>query len=227
MALSVSAPPLREPLRERLVVVTLDLLVERGLEGLSLRRIARRAGVSHGAPLRHFRSTADLLAEVAARGFRELSEAVEKSSAQLPPGAGPVARLAMAGRAYVESAVARPGLFALMFRPDVLDPENASFRRHAGEAFERVVSHVRAAQDAGWQPERDTRLLAGCVWASVHGLATLWSQGAFAGPVPDATLDAMLATTLELALGDRPESRFPSPTASTTRAPEPHGGSTP
>jgi len=221
---------LREPLRERLVAVTLDLLAERGLEGLSLRRIARRAGVSHGAPLRHFRSTADLLAEVAARGFRELSLAVEKSSAQLPPGAGPLARLARAGRAYVERAVASPGLFALMFRPDMLDVENASFRRDAGEAFERVVGHVRAAQDAGWQPERETRLLAGSVWASVHGLATLWSQGAFAGPVPDATLHAMLATTLELALGDRPEtppdSRSDSPSHSPTRA-DPHGGSPP
>lgn len=208
------------PLDARLVQVALELLAEGGVEGLSLRRIARRAGVSHGAPLRHFRSAADLLAEVAARGFRQLSEAVEESSARLAPGAGPVARLAAAGRAYVGGAVANPGLFALMFRPEELDVENASFRRHAGEAFEQVVRHVRAAQDAGWQPQRDTRLLAGCVWAAVHGLASLWSQGALAGPVPDATLEAALETTLDLVLGDR---REPAP----SRAPRPLGGSSP
>ena len=56
-------------LRDRLVRTTLDLLSEQGLEGLSLRSIARRAGVSHGAPLRHFASLADLLSEVAAHGF--------------------------------------------------------------------------------------------------------------------------------------------------------------
>lgn len=210
----------RTPLDERLVQVALDLLAERGLEGLSLRLVARRAGVSHGAPLRHFRSAADLFAEVAARGFQQLSEAVEKASAQLAPGVGPMARLAAAGRAYVEGAVANPGLFALMFRPEDLDVGNESFRRHGTEAFEQVVRLVRAAQDAGWQPERDTRLLAGCVWAAVHGLATLWAQGALAGPVPDATLDEALATTFDLVLGDRREA------PRTSHAPEP-GGSVP
>jgi AcrR family transcriptional regulator len=210
----------QHPLDERLVQVTLELLAEQGPEGLSLRRIARRAGVSHGAPLRHFRSSADLLAEVAARGFQQLSEAVEKASAQLAPGIGPMARLAAAGRAYVHSAVANPGLFALMFRPEALDVENESFRRHGTEAFEQVVRHVRAAQDAGWQPGRDTRLLAGCVWAAVHGLATLWAQGALSGPVPDASLDEALAITFELVLGSRPEA------PATPDAPEP-GGSSP
>jgi hypothetical protein len=102
----------------------------------------------------------------------------------------------------VETAVAHPDLFALMFRPDDLDPENARYRRESSASFEELVRHVRAAQDAGWRAGRDTRLLAGCVWAAVHGLATLWSQGAFAGPVPGASLDAAVATTLELVLGD-------------------------
>jgi AcrR family transcriptional regulator len=191
-------PKRREAPGEHLVQTALALLAERGLEGLTLRRIARHAGVSHGAPARHFRSLADLLSEVAARGFRMLAEAVEKSGAQLPPGAGPLARLREAGRAYVEIAVSNPALFALMFRPDHLDLENASFQRHASAAFEHLVILVRAAQDAGWHHHRDTRLLAGSVWAAVHGLATLWAQGAFAGPVRGASLDAALATTLEL-----------------------------
>ncbi|HXK21998.1 MAG TPA: TetR/AcrR family transcriptional regulator [Myxococcota bacterium] len=192
------------PLDERLVDIAEELLDRDGLEALSLRRIARRAGVSHGAPLRHYPSLAALLSQVAARGFRLLSETIDKSAAQLPSGAGPWARLSAAGRGYVELAVARPGLFALMFRPEALDPQNAELARASADAFEQLVRLVRAAQDAGWRAEHDTRLLAGCVWAAVHGLALLWAQGAFsvAAAASGATLDDALRTTMQLVHGD-------------------------
>ena len=192
------------PLDERLVDVAEELLDRDGLEALSLRRIARRAGVSHGAPLRHYSSLAALLSQVAARGFRLLSETMDKSAAQLPSGAGPSARLAAAGCGYVELAVARPGLFALMFRPEALDAANPELARASAEAFEQLVRLVRAAQDAGWRAEHDTRLLSGCVWAAVHGLALLWAQGAFAVAAADsgATLDDALRTTMQLVHGD-------------------------
>jgi AcrR family transcriptional regulator len=194
------AEKVRSHPRERLIQTALDAVAEEGLDGLSLRNIARRAGVSHGAPLRHFPNLAGLLSEVAARGFQILSEAIEKSAAQLAPGTGPLARLRAGSRAYVECAVSNPALFALMFRPELLDADNASYRRDAIAAFERVVVQVRAAQDAGWHPQRDTRVLAGAVWAAMHGLATLWAQGAFTGPVPRASLEDALDTALELLL---------------------------
>jgi AcrR family transcriptional regulator len=181
-----------------------DVVAEQGLEGLSLRNIARRAGVSHGAPLRHFSSLAELSSEVAAHGFRTLSEAIEKSAAALAPGVGPLARLRTGSRAYVECAVANPALFALMFRPELLDSDNANYRRDGVAAFERVVVQVRAAQDAGWHPRRDTRVLASAIWASLHGLATLWAQGALSGPVPRASLEDALTTALELLLDGAP-----------------------
>jgi AcrR family transcriptional regulator len=192
-----------EPLGERLVDQALRLLAREGIEALSLRRLARRAGVSHGAPLRHFRSLADLRAEVAARGFARLFDAVERAAESLPAGSGPLARLAAAGRAYVKLAVEQPGLFALMFRPDQLDLENLAFRTRAPAAFEQLVRLVRAAQDAGWHARRDTRQLAGSVWAAVHGLATLWSQGGMLVPLRGSTLEQVLETTLELVLEDR------------------------
>jgi AcrR family transcriptional regulator len=170
------------PLDERLVEVTLELLAEEGLEGLSLRNVARRAGVSHAAPARHFRSLADLLAEVAARGFALLSEAMLRSDAQLPP---------------------RADVVTLMFRTEDLDVGNASFARDSRAAFDGLLHHVRACQASGWQAERDTRLLAGSMWAAVHGLATLWSQGAYQAPIPGASLEDALTTTLELVALDR------------------------
>ena len=202
MSTVLSRPP-HDSLDQRLVRVALELLEEGGPAGLSLRSIARRAGVSHGAPLRHYRGLADLRAEVAARGFALLSRAVDDSAARLPPGAGAAARLAEAGRAYVECAVAHPGLFSLMFRSEELDSANPRYAREAGAAFEQLVRHVRAAQDAGWQARRDTRLLAASVWAAVHGLATLWTQGALRAAAPGASLGDAIETTLELALEGR------------------------
>ncbi|MEM7409418.1 MAG: TetR/AcrR family transcriptional regulator [Myxococcota bacterium] len=186
------------PLEARLVDVGLALLEEEGVEALTLRRVARAAGVSHGAPLRHFRSLADFKAELASHGFERLHGAVEKSGAQLAPGAGALARLKVASRAYVDCAVAHPGLFALMFRPGEIDDDNERFRRHAPAAFEHVVQLVRFAQDSGWQPERETRELAGAVWAGVHGVASLWNQGAVQGAIPGASLEAVLTHLIEL-----------------------------
>jgi len=196
---------LREPtLRHRLVEVTLDLLEERGLEGLTLRQIARKAGVSHGAPLRHFRSLSDLRAEVAGHGFKLLSEAMAAAGNELAPGAGPLARLRAGAGAYVECGVAHPALFALMFRPELLDLSNRYFGEQGPGTFESVVHQVRAAQDGGWHPEGDTRELAGAIWAAVHGLATLWAQGAFHGVVPDASLEGAVTTLLDFVTSESP-----------------------
>jgi AcrR family transcriptional regulator len=188
----------RDHLAERLVQVTLDLLAEDGIEAITLRHIARRAGVSHGAPARHFRSHADLLAEVAARGFALLSAEMQRAEAELPASAGARERLSAAGRGYVDAAVANPALFTLMFRTSDLDVSNAAFVRESGAAFEALLGRVEAAQAAGWHADHDTRLVAGSMWAAVHGLATLWAQGAFRGPIPDASLDDALRTTLML-----------------------------
>ena len=57
---------------------------------------------------------------------------------------------------------------------------------------------MRRVQATGWHPELDARVLAGAMWAAVHGLATLWLQGAYATAIPRASLDDALATTLEL-----------------------------
>ena len=186
--------------RDHLIKVALELVANEGIESVTLRRIARRAGVSHGAPLRHFESLADLLAEVAAEGFRLLSRAIEVASAATSPIRGSMPRLRAAGRAYVQVAVENPGLFTLMFRPDWLRGDNPRYVADAAEAFELLASQVQSAQDSGWQNDRDTRLLAGVIWSNVHGLASLWSQNALLGPVPNASLKEAVELSLDLVL---------------------------
>jgi AcrR family transcriptional regulator len=203
------ADPAELPLGDRLVQVALELLAEEGVEALTLRSVARRAGVSHGAPARHFANLADLLAEVAAAGFRSLSEAIEKSGAALPPEADPRARLAAGGRAYLDCALANPGLFALMFRKTALNRENEALERDSSAAFERLLDLVRGAQAAGWHAGRDPRRVAGAMWASMHGLATLWVDGTYAHALPDASLEDALTTLFELAAS--PADTVPDP----------------
>jgi len=190
------------PLAERLVTASEAILAEQGLEGLTLRRVAARAGVTHGAPLRHYRSFAALRSEVAARGFRHLIEAVEAEAGAVPPGAGPRARLAACARAYLDAAVSSPALFALMFRPELLDFEHVGLARAATDSFDQLVRFVRAAQDAGWHAGRPTRRLSGALWSAIHGLALLWAQGAYPAVVPDTSLEEALATTIDLVLQD-------------------------
>jgi AcrR family transcriptional regulator len=194
-------------LPDRLIDAAEAVLAKEGLEGLRLREVARRAGVTHGAPLRHFPSFAALLAEVAARGFETLAAAVEAYADAVPAGAGARARLAAGARAYVDCALEHPGRFALMFRPELVDFSRPRIARESIAAFEGLVRLVRAAQDAGWETARDTRQLAGATWAAIHGLASLWVQGSYAGVVPNTPVEDALETTIELLLG--PKGRTP------------------
>ena len=203
---TVNMAPSPTDTAERLVQAALDVLAQEGIEGLTLRRVAREAGVSHSAPLRHYPSFAALCAEVAGRGFQGLEEALDKAAALLPPGSDPIDRLSAAGRAYVAEAIANPGVFALMFRPEWLDRSQPRYAEHASSAFGQLVNLVRAAQDAGLQPERDTRTLAGAVWCTVHGLATLWSGGALS-EATGASLESITEAALASILTSTPRSR--------------------
>lgn len=206
------------PLSERLVDAVDRLLAEDGLGALSLREVARRAGVTHGAPLRHYPSFATLLAEVAARGFGALADRVDAAAAGVPAGSEPTARLAAAARAYVDCAMKQPGRFALMFRPELLDPDHATFRVESTRAFESLVRLVRGAQESGWRASVPPREFAGSLWASMHGLASLWAHDAYAQAIPGVTLETSLRGMIDLVLGtDAGAARAPTRTHERTR----------
>ncbi len=153
---------------------------EHGLEGLTLRSIARASGVSHAAPARHFDGLSSLLAAVAARSFRDLTAAIDGAVDSIEEAGD---RLVAAGYAYIDYAIANPDPYELMFRPERLDTELPEYKQAAGEAFTRLTELVAEAQAAGWRTGTDHAQLTGAVWATVHGVASLWIQGAF----PEAT----------------------------------------
>ncbi len=146
-------------LRNGLLSAARAILEEEGLAGLSLRAVARRAGVSHAAPYRHFPNHEALLVELAIEGFNELKDAVVAASAR----SGPVEdKVASIGAAYMRFVARRPAFTRLMFGPQL--PNRDSFPRLATAADAVAGAIGEALADAA---------LGLTVWAAVHGLAML------------------------------------------------------
>jgi AcrR family transcriptional regulator len=164
-------------------------LAERGMEGFSLRSVAKRAGVSHAAPAHHFGDARGLLTALAAEGFRQFlaMQAAREARAD----ADPVSQLVAAGLGYVDFAMARPTLFRLLWqseRPDFTDPE---LGRAARDAFQHLVDQVRAAGGTSVEDEA-------AAWAIAHGLADLVAAGRIKGlgSLPDAARDATITAII-------------------------------
>lgn len=161
--------------RDTLLDSAVQHLGDRGLEGLTLRSIARASGVSHAAPARHFPGLGSLLAAVAARSFRELTGALDERVEGVED---PIERLRVSGYAYLEFALANPGPYELMFRPERLDRSSGEYLDASAESYGRLTALVAGAQGAGWKPDVDHAQLTALVWAGIHGLASLSIQGA-------------------------------------------------
>ena len=181
--------------KQRLIACAIELLDEHGVAGLGLREVARRAGVSHNAPSRHFPGGyRDLCTAVAVVGFRGFSDAlVEATDAA---GDSPFDRFAANGRAYIGYGVANRGVFELMWRGDLIDMTDSEFIDAAGPAYASLRACVAAVQTTGWHATADTDVLAATCWSWAQGVTQLWSQGALPGPIGSKTLDELIRTGL-------------------------------
>lgn len=165
-------------LRQALVDAALEDIAAHGVEQVTLRGVARTAGVSHMAPYNHFADKAALLAAAAAAGFRQLGRAMDERMAAHPR--GDPKRLQAAGIAYAVFAVEHPALFRLMFGPELADRRrHEELGRAAADAFRSLLG---AIGDAGSEREAAMAVADFAVipWALVHGLAML----AVAGQLP-------------------------------------------
>jgi AcrR family transcriptional regulator len=179
--------------RQRLIATATELLAEDGIGAVTLRGIAKAAGVSHGAPLRHFAGRAELLSAVATEGFTELLERRTRL-----PDAGPRERLTAACHNYVDFALRHPAMFELMFRRDLIDPAEPALAAVSSAVFDEFAALVAAA---GGHRGTDPRLVAASLWAALHGLAQLWLWGGLAGASFAPSPESALAVTLDAYLG--------------------------
>src|ERR1700730_2207328 len=166
-------------LRAACLSAALELLEEGGTTALSLRAVARRAGVSPAAPYRHYDDREALVSAVAAVGYRELAERL----AAAHPAPSTPEQLASVGVAYVEFALERPALFRMMFG-EPCDRDNDE--RVAATA---AVSLYLRELVARCFPQADAEALAPAIWALVHGLAFLHLDGKLDAPTPSAVTE--------------------------------------
>ena len=150
-------------LRRALLAAAIEVLDEQGPAALSLRDLARRAGVSHAAPAHHFGDRTGLLTAVAAEGYELLADELR--------GAADAGFLEV-GVAYVRFAVAHRAHFSVMFRPELLRTEDAALLAARAVTADLLYGSGgdRRAVEAGV-----------AAWSIVHGFATLWLDGALPG----------------------------------------------
>lgn len=190
-------------LREALLNSADSLLEEEGVQGLTLRACARRAGVSHAAPKHHFADVSVLLSEVAARSFDKLTEALR--SAREQTSADPEERFIAVFRTYVAFARTCPDHFRLMFRWDAMSHDNEALRIAASRTFAEMTSSITVQrgdrdvtaetlqeriQDRGLQT--DVLLC----WSQMHGYAQLLLEGQFDGFADSEGMDAFVERTV-------------------------------
>ena len=162
-------------LRNALLLAAEQLLAEQGAASLSLRAVAKRAGVSHAAPYRHFRDRAALLRALAQGGFERLAGAIELAAGNASQNSEQ--KLAEAGVAYVRQAVERPALTRLMFGGSVMVEDDAAYRQASAAAFEALLKIIGEGVAAGVFRARDPRELALVAWTSMHGMTMLMTAG--------------------------------------------------
>ncbi|MDB4977265.1 MAG: TetR/AcrR family transcriptional regulator [Myxococcaceae bacterium] len=164
-------------LREAMIRVAQELLETEGPSSWTVRAAARIAGVSSGAPYRHFADKDTLLAAVAARGFEDLRTEIASSLERATP--DPYGRFVALGEAYMSFAAARPGRYQIMFGRDILNRDlHPELCAAADRAFAALLEEVERAQSAKLlRADGSARALASGLWSVVHGLSDLLLTG--------------------------------------------------
>jgi len=154
-------------LENALLAAAEALLQSHGPGGMSLREVARVAGVSHAAPYRHFSNKSALLRALAQRGFARLHAAMSAAAAAVPH--GPEQQLTAAAVAYVGFAVSHAEIVRLMFGGHVEQAADSTDK----DAFAVLLAIVESGIAAGVFRARDAGELAQVAWSTMHGLAML------------------------------------------------------
>jgi AcrR family transcriptional regulator len=188
-------------LHEALLLAAKRVADREGMEGLTLRAVAREAGVSHAAPAHHFGDVTGLLSELAAIGFQRFRVAMTEAAAECR--AEGASEGEARAKAYVGFARDNPCLFQLMFRAERLDYERPMLKEASVQAFRNLASAVGAKRGEDVAPDHLTLAQAADIarlWSMVHGFAMLYLDGRLhnimAGLPPGTTEEQLLAAML-------------------------------
>src|ERR1700736_788510 len=199
-----NAPYHHGALRDALLEAAERVLERDGLSGLTLRAVAREAGVSHAAPTHHFGDLTGLVSELAAIGFRQFNAAMVAAGAS---GTSLVEKALARATAYVVYAQAQPGMYSLMFRTERLDYSRPSLHEAAEASFAGLAGSVGASRHEEIHQEAlslDQAAAIARAWSLVHGFTMLLLDGRLKdilhrlpqGTDAETLLDAMLRITV-------------------------------
>jgi AcrR family transcriptional regulator len=191
-------------LHEALLKAAENVLERDGLQGLTLRAVAREAGVSHAAPTHHFGDLTGLVSELAAIGFRQFNAAMAAADST---GASGLLKAMARAKAYVAYARAHPGMYGLMFRTERLDMTRPSLHEAASASFAGLAGAIGASrheQIAAEALSLDQAAAIARAWSLVHGFTMLLLDGRLTdvlrrlpeGTDAETLLDAMLRSTV-------------------------------
>ena len=174
------------------------------MAGLTLRAVAREAGVSHAAPTHHFGDLTGLVSELAAIGFRQFNAAMAAARAAA---ATPLAKVLAGAKAYVQYAQAHPGMYGVMFRTERLDMTRPSLREAAEASFAGLAGAIGASRQEQIPRQALSLEQAAAIaraWSLVHGFTMLLLDGRLSdilrclpkGTDAETLLEAMLKSTI-------------------------------
>ena len=173
----MNTPATKDDVRSEILKASVKLMTEGGLGALSMREVARRAGVSHQAPYHYFADRAAILAELAGRGFDDMYDYMV--SALGLARADKASRVQALGEAYVRFALNNPEVFRLMFRCELVDlSHHPEAKAKADRVFEAVAIAMGVTKPMADKSKGDpdfTPVIA--YWSTAHGLATLLLEG--------------------------------------------------
>jgi len=171
-------------LKNALINAGVEILAKEGVSGLSLRKVAQNAGVSHSAPYAHFPDKQSLIAAISTEGFTQLYTELE--AAISPYSKNPKKQLLEGVKSYVRFAEENTDTFKIMFS-GVLEKEKdyPSFVEISSKTFKLVVEVVQACQSASILPTAPADLMAVSVWGQVHGIVSLALEGQVSHTVLD------------------------------------------
>jgi AcrR family transcriptional regulator len=159
-------------LRAALIESALEIIEEIGPRGLTIREVARRAGVSHAAPYRHYADKDELILAVVERGFELLHENMQV--ARELAGDDPLLQFAASGEAYVDFALRYPAYYRVMFSGDLLNSTGHESLRHTStRSFKQMIDDLKSCQALGVLREGDPVLQAISIVSTVHGFVAL------------------------------------------------------
>ena len=163
-------------LHQEILCAACELLEEHNIASLSLRQVAKRVGVSHTAPYRHFKDKEDLLAGVAGVGFKQLTQKMAAAVAANID--DPAAQLQELAHGYVNMALRHPQCTQLMFSGILpCDDTYPELKASGDTAFDGLKSIIEEGQSSGAFVKGEVEALALSAWATIHGLASLIISG--------------------------------------------------